>query len=162
MRALIWITEGSWAVCIDRARELLPAEAEITILHVASSEAEALAAHPPPGRLGRHRPPPPGPTPRQISDEEAAGLLAEAARRLGRPAGTLHRRGRAEREVLEAADGADLLVLARDGEPRREPKSIGHEARFVIDHAGCEVLVIWSQRPPGLDAMRWPPHLRRA
>jgi nucleotide-binding universal stress UspA family protein len=160
MRALIWITETSWAMCVDRARELLPADAEITILHVASAEAEALAAHPPPGRLGRHRPPPPGPSPRQISDEEAARLLEEAAHRLGRDAATVARRGHAEREVLEAAEEVDLLVLARDGEPRREPKSVGHEPRFIIDHAGCEVLVVWAERPPGLASMRWPPHLR--
>ena len=160
MRALVWITESSWAACIDRARELLVPDAVITILHVAESDVEALAAHPSPGRLGRHRPPPPGPTVRQISDEEAATLLQQAAMRLARPAETLARRGRVEREVLEAAAGADLLVLARDGEPRREPKSIGHEARFVIDHAGCEVLVVWSQPPPGLESMRWPPHLR--
>ena len=67
MRALVWITESSWPACIDRARELLPADAEITILHVASSDVEALAEHPAPGLLGRHRPPPRGPTVRQIS-----------------------------------------------------------------------------------------------
>ena len=161
MRALVWITESSWPTCIDRARELLPADAEITILHVASSDVEALAQHPLPGRLGRHRPPPPGPTVRQISDEEAAALLEQAAARLARPAEMVARRGRVEREVLEAAVGADLLVLGRDGEPRREPKSIGHYARFVVDHAGCPVLLVWAQPPPGIDDMRWPPHLRR-
>ena len=50
MRALIWITEASWKVCVDRARELLPADAEVTILHVAASDVEQLAEHPPPGR----------------------------------------------------------------------------------------------------------------
>lgn len=160
MRALVWITESSWPACVDRARELLPADAEITILHVASSEVEALAEHPGPGRLGRHRPPPPGPSVREISDEEAAALLHEAARRLARPAETVARRGRVEREVLEAAADADLLVLGRDGEPRREPKSIGHEARFVVDHAGCEVLLVWPEPPSGLKSVRWPPHLR--
>ena len=87
MRALVWITESSWPACIDRARELLPAGAEITILHVASSDVEALAEHPAPGLLGRHRPPPPGPTVRQISDDEAAALLdrVPCAARTGRP-----------------------------------------------------------------------------
>ena len=160
MRALVWITETSWPACIDRARELLPADAEITILHVAATDVEALAEHPGLGLLGRRHPPPPGPTVRQISDEEADSLLQEAARRLGRPAGTVARRGRIEREVLEAAAGADVLVLGRDGEPRREPKSIGREARFVIDHAGCAVLLTWSEEPPPLDSIRWPPHLR--
>jgi nucleotide-binding universal stress UspA family protein len=160
MRALVWITESSWPACVDRARELLPANAEITILHVAAIDVEALVEHPARGLLGRHHPRPPGPTVRQISDEEAATLLEEAARRLGRSAQTVARRGRVEREVLEAAADTDVLVLARDGEPRREPKSIGREARFVIDHAGCEVLLVWSAPAPGLESMRWPPHLR--
>jgi len=162
MRALIWITEASWQACLDQARGLLPADAEVTILHVAASDVEGLADHPAPGRLGRHRPPPPGPTVRQIGEEEARALLEAAARRYGRGAQTVARRGRIEREVIDAADGlpADVLVLAREGVPRREPKSIGHFARFVVDHAGCPVLLVWGQTPPGPEAMRWPPHLR--
>jgi len=31
MRALVWIIESSWTTCVDRARELLPPDAEITI-----------------------------------------------------------------------------------------------------------------------------------
>jgi nucleotide-binding universal stress UspA family protein len=160
MRAVVWITETSWRICIDRARELLAPDAEVTIVHVAASDVEALVADPGPGRLGRRHRPPPGPTVRAISDAEAQALLREAAARFGRPAQTSARRGRIEREVLDAAEGADVLVLARDGEPRREPKSIGHYARFVVDHAGAAVLLVWSDDPPGLDAMRWPPHLR--
>jgi nucleotide-binding universal stress UspA family protein len=160
MRVLIWITESSWQACVDQARTLLAADADVTLLHVAASDVEYLAGHPGPGRLGRHRPPP-GPPVREIAESEAQALLAAARERFGRDAQVLARRGRIEREVLEAADGADLLVLARDGEPRREPKSIGHYARFVVDHAGCPVLVVWAQPPPGLDDMHWPPHLRR-
>lgn len=160
MRAVVWITEASWQSCVDRARALLPADAEVTILHVAASDVEHLAEHPGPGRLGRRHRPPPGPTVREISDGEAQSLLEAALERFARPARTQARRGRIEREVLEAADGADVLVVSRDGEPRREPKSVGHFARFVIDHAGCAVLLVWAQDPPGLDVMHWPPHLR--
>ena len=159
MRALVWISEGSWQVAVDRARDLLPPDAEVTLLHVAASDAEELAAHPGPGRLGRRRPPP-GPPVRQIAAEEAEGLLASAADRFGRPATTQARRGRIEREVVQAAAGMDLLVLVRDGEPRLEPKSIGHRARFVVDHAPCEVLLLWAPAAPGIDTIRWPPHLR--
>ncbi len=161
MRALVWITEASWQICVDRARELLPADAEVTILHVAASDVEDLAEHPGPGWLGRRRPPPPGPSVRQISDAEAQALLESARVRFGRQAQTLARRGRTEREVLEAAEGADLLVLVRDGKPQREPKSLGPRTRFVVDHAGCAVLLLWAQPPPGLSSMHWPPHLRR-
>ncbi len=160
MRAVIWIVEGSWEGCVDRARELLPADADVTLLHVSSSDVEELAAHPGPGLLGRHHPPPPGPTVRQISEAEAQSLLESARRRLGRPAHLASRRGRVEREVVEACEGSDLLVLARDGEPRREPKSLGPRSRFVVDHAGCAVLLVWAQDPPGPESLHWPPHLR--
>ena len=162
MRVLVWITEGSWQPCVDQARALVPADAEVTLIHVAASDVQRLAEHPGPERLGRHRKPPPHePQVREIAESEAQALLAAARERLGRDAQTLSRRGRIEREVLEAAEGFDLLVLARDGKPRREPKSIGRYARFVVDHAGCPVLLVWAQAPPGLEAMHWPPHLRR-
>jgi hypothetical protein len=52
-------------------------------------------------------------------------------------------RGRSEHEVVTAAARADLLVLARDGDRGRPgPKSIGHAARFVLDHVTCRVLLI--------------------
>jgi nucleotide-binding universal stress UspA family protein len=49
-----------------------------------------------------------------------------------------------EREVVEAAGQADLLVLARDGDRERPgPKSLGPPPRFVVDHAPCGVLLVW-------------------
>jgi len=160
MRALIWITESSWQACVDHALAVLPGDAEVTLMHVAASDIEYMAGHPGPGRLGRHRPPP-GPPVRQIAEAEAQALLQRAHERLGRDAELSARRGRIEREVIEAAEGFDLLVMCRDGEPRREPKSIGHYARFVVDHVGCPVLLVWAQPPPGIGDMHWPPHLRR-
>jgi len=160
MRALIWITESSWQACVDQALAVLPGDAEVTLMHVAASDIEYMAGHPGPGRLGRHRPPP-GPPVRQIAEAEAHALLQRAHERLGRDAELSARRGRIEREVIEAAEGFDLLVMCRDGEPRREPKSIGHYARFVVDHVGCPVLLVWAQPPPGIGDMHWPPHLRR-
>ena len=160
MRALVWIVEGSWERCVDRARELVPADAEITLLHVSSSEAEEMAAHPGPGLMGRRHHAPPGPTVPEISEAEGLSLLRAARERLGRPAELVCRHGRIEREVVQACEGSDLLVLARDGKPRREPKSLGRFSRFVVDHAGCAVLLVWPTEPPGLEAMHWPPHLR--
>jgi nucleotide-binding universal stress UspA family protein len=157
MRAVIWITEGSWERCVDRARELVPADAEVTLLHVSPADVEELAAGPGPRLLGRHHPPPPGPSVHEISEDEARSLLAAACGRLGRPAELVARRGRVEREVIAACEGSDLLVLARDGKPRREPKSLGRWSRFVVDHAGCAVLLVWPEDPP---EMEWPPHLR--
>jgi hypothetical protein len=144
MRALIWITESSWEACVDGARMLLGPDAEVTIVHVADSAVEHLAAHPGPGRLGRHRPPPPGPPIRTISDAEAQSLLTGARERFGREARTLALRGRIEHAVLAAAAGHDLIVLARDGEPRPGPLSIGPQARFVLDHAACAIFLVPS------------------
>lgn len=160
MRIVIWIAEDTWEGCVDRAGALIPSDADVTLLHVAPSDVEALASHGGARLLGRHPPPPPGPPLRAIAEEEARALLEAARDRLDRPADLLARRGKIEREVLEACVGADLLVLARDGERRLEPKSLGPRTRFVLDHAPCEVLLVWPEAPPSLDTIKLPPHLR--
>jgi len=160
MRAVVWISEDTWEACVDEARALLPETAEVTLLHVAPSDVEDIASRPGARLLGRHPPPPPGPPLREIAEEEAQALLAEALARLARPARTVARRGKIEREVLEASAGADLLILARDGEARLGPKSIGPRTRFALDHARCQVLLVWPEQPPGIESVPLPPHLR--
>ena len=44
--------------------------------------------------------------------------------------------------MIAALEGADLLVLARDGERRPGPKSLLPRTRFVVDHATCKVLLV--------------------
>jgi hypothetical protein len=79
---------------------------------------------------------------RAISETAAHALLADAAALFGRSTEQVALRGRPEREVVAAAQRADLLVLARDGERERPgPRSIGHRARFV-DHVTCRVLLV--------------------
>ena len=146
MHAVVWISEDTWEACVDQARALLPETAEVTLLHVAPTDLEDLASHGGARLLGRHPPPPPGPPLRAIADEEAQALLEEAQTRFERPARTVARRGRIEREVAEACAGADLLVLARDGELRLGPKSLGPRTRFALDHAPCQVLLVWPER----------------
>jgi nucleotide-binding universal stress UspA family protein len=156
MRVVVWIAEDTWEGCVDQAGALLPADAVITLLHVAPTDVEALASHAGARLLGRHPPPPPGPPLRAIAEEEALALLKAARGRLARPAEIVSRRGKIEAEVLEACADADLLVLARDGEPRLEPRSIGPRTRFVLDHAPCQVLLVWPELPPGQDTIRRP------
>jgi len=159
MRALVWIIEDTWQATIDDADALLPSEAEITLLHVASTEPETVARAARRGLLGRHPPPPPAPQELQtISDQAARELLTEARARLGRSATLQARRGRVEREVVAAAEHADVLVLARDGDRERlGPRSLGPATRFVIDHAPCQVLLIWPDIAPELRTIPPPP-----
>jgi nucleotide-binding universal stress UspA family protein len=144
MRALVWIEEHSWESCVDRARELIPNGAEVTLLHVAATGVEELVAHPGPGWLGRRREPPAPPI-RAISEAEAHALLDAALERLARPAQLLARRGQVEREVVGATNAADLLVLARDGDTNPGPASLGRRSRFIVDHAACDVVLVWPE-----------------
>jgi nucleotide-binding universal stress UspA family protein len=159
MRAVVWISEDTWEACVDQARALVPADAEVTLLHVAPTDVEDLASQGGSRLLGRHPPPSPGPPLRAIAEEEAQALIEEALKRFARPATTAARRGKIEREVLEASVGADLLVITRDGEARLGPKSLGPRTRFVLDHAPCQVLLVWPEQPPGIDTIPLPPHL---
>jgi nucleotide-binding universal stress UspA family protein len=146
MRALVWIVEETWEATVTQAAAFLPLDAEITLLHVSPEDVDAVAAGARHGLLGRRRhPPPPPPHPRRaepIAPDAQEALLADARERLGRPAEMVARRGRVEHEVIEAATGADVLIVARDGD-HPGPKSIGHPTRFVVDHAPCPLLLIW-------------------
>ena len=60
--------------------------------------------------------------------------------------------------MVAAAQDADLLVLARDGDHARlGPKSLGPPARFVVDHAPCRVLLVWADAAPGVETIPPPP-----
>jgi len=61
---------------------------------------------------------------------------------------TLSREGNPEREIIQSTAEwkADLIVICPRspvfGGPALGPKSVGHVARFVLDHAPCPVLLI--------------------
>jgi nucleotide-binding universal stress UspA family protein len=161
MRVLVWLVEGTWQGCVDAARALVPADAEVTLLHVAPGEVTEAAEGALAGLLGRGRPRPgrdPAARMAAVSEEAAAELLAAAAERLGRPARRGRRRGRVERLVVEAAADADLLVAARDGDRSRlGPASLGPTTRFVVDHAPCRVLLVWPEPAPPVGSIPPPP-----
>jgi nucleotide-binding universal stress UspA family protein len=125
-RVLVWVAPAGWEACVDAAKAL--PDAELTLIQVAEAP-----PGPPGGLLGR-RPPPHELPP--VDD-----LLDDAAARLGRPAARLAPAGRPEHAVVEAAAGFDLLVLSRTN-TQIGPHSLGHAARFVVDHAPCAVLLV--------------------
>ncbi len=94
----------------------------------------------------------------QASNAAADKLLHAAESRLGRLAQRVVRIGRIEREVVAAATGMDLLIVARDGDlSRLGPRSLGRHTRFVVDHAPCPVLLVWPDTTPSVESIPTPP-----
>ena len=152
MAVIVWIVEGTWPACVDATRTHAPQGADIVLLHVTGHDIPGAARGAYASLLGRGRPErDPGTRVEQLAAASAEQLLQIAAERLGRPCTSVERAGRVEREVVAAADGADLLILARDGDRTRlGPKSLGPASRFVVDHAPCPLLLVWPQAAPGL------------
>ena len=128
---------------------------ELTLLHVEEAGPRELAASDPAVRRG------PWPLPRRAviehrlsvaDDEGSTALLAAwrdrfAAALPGVEIATLVARGRPEQEIVAAAGRlkADAVVLAprpRSGPTEPGPRSVGHVARFVLDHSPVPVLFI--------------------
>jgi len=161
MEVLVWIAEATWTATVDAARAWVPDGAQVALLHVTGDDAAAAAHGAFAGLLGRgySRGRDPGEQVAALSASAADELLSAAAARLGRPATRLSRRGRIEREVVHAADGADLLICARDGDRSRlGPHSLAPATRFVVDHAPCPVLLVWPDVAPGVESIPPPPH----
>ncbi|MFE2936711.1 MULTISPECIES: universal stress protein [unclassified Streptomyces] len=160
MTVIVWIVEGTWATCVDAARTHAPADADLVLLHVTGHEVPGAAHGAYAGLLGRARPDrDPGTRIEHLASESAEQLLTSAAERLGRPCTRQERSGRVEREVVTAAEGADLLILARDGDRTHlGPRSLGPTSRFIVDHAPCPVLLIWPETAPSTTTIPPPPH----
>ncbi|MFI5914713.1 universal stress protein [Dactylosporangium sp. NPDC051541] len=150
MNVLVWLAEGTWAAAAEAAARHAPAGARITLLHVVDPAAAGDLAGAWSGLMGRgHRDP--GPAMAAVDEAAERDLLNAAAEHLaGRDHETAVRRGRTEHEVIAACNelGADLLVVARDGDRTRVgPRSLGRHTRFVVDHAPCPVLLVWPEQP---------------
>ena len=159
MKVIAWIVEGTWPACIDATRTHAPDGADVVLLHVTGQDIPAAGHGAYAGLLGRgHRDRDPGTRLEHLAAASARQLLQAAAERLGRPCARLERSGRIEREVVAAAHGAALLIVARDGDcTRLGPKSLGPASRFVVDHAPCPVLLVWPEPAPGTATIPPPP-----
>ncbi|MFE2146117.1 universal stress protein [Streptomyces sp. NPDC059456] len=159
MTVIVWVVEGTWPACVDAARVHAPADSELVLLHVTGHEVPGAAHGAYAGLLGRARPDrDPGTAVEHLATEAGERLLAAAADRLGRPCTRTERSGRVEREVVAAADGAELLVLARDGDRSHlGPRSLGPAGRFIVDHAPCPVLLVWPETAPATTTLPPPP-----
>ncbi len=84
---------------------------------------------------------------RQAEDSSAKDILDEGEQVFP---GSQHllRTGRPEREIVNAAAewNADIILICPrttyGNQPAIGPKSVGHVARFVLDHAPCPVLLV--------------------
>jgi nucleotide-binding universal stress UspA family protein len=148
MRVLCCL-DGTNAEQVHRAvSRMLCAETTIGILYVTDTwpqeemerHRERLLRPPHPPLLRREQM-------RQAEEASAQEILEEGKRYLV-GAETLQRTGRPEREIVNSAAiwHADLIVICSrstwGGGSSPGPKSVGHVARFVLDHAPCPVLLI--------------------
>lgn len=154
MKVLVWVAPGTWPAVIEAAR-VRPETDELTVI-AADDPEQAVPGGALLGLMGRGRPSVPQ---SGLSRDEAEALVRQASEALGRPCRQLVASGPTERVITAAADEADLLILARDGDRSRlGPHSLGRHARFIIDHAPCTVELIWPDGVPGLGTIPPPPH----
>jgi nucleotide-binding universal stress UspA family protein len=87
---------------------------------------------------------------KEMQEAETASAQETLTAGLGyvKGAETLVRHGRPELEIVNAAAEwkADVIVIGAHAEygepPHIGPRSVGHVARFVLDHAPCPVLLV--------------------
>lgn len=152
MRVLCAIGLQGGAELMGRLQSVLGPQHEIYLLHVIDTGPRRGLEE----LLNR-----PGPHPRPEKDvridaaEEAAGktALEEArleAEKLGFEVHIDLQRGQPEQLVIQLAhDWRCQLIAIRSsegtqGRPHIGPASVGHVARFVLDHAACDVLLLRS------------------
>jgi nucleotide-binding universal stress UspA family protein len=154
MRVLCCL-DGTNGKQVSKAREMLSATQSLTlgILYVIDTGPRKDIEHTRERFLRR-----PGP-PRSREDEMEQAELAAAQDVLDEGlryipnAETFRRQGRPEREIVNVAAEwqADLVIICPRGEyggkPTIGPKSVGHVARFVLDHAPCPVLLVRQAAP---------------
>lgn len=89
----------------------------------------------------------------QQADQAAAQDILDEGVHYLPGAEKFQRTGKPEREIVMCASAwqADLIVICprspQRSEPALGPRSVGHVARFVLDHAPCPVLLVRKKTP---------------
>jgi nucleotide-binding universal stress UspA family protein len=157
MQVLCAIGKQDGAEMIRRTREVIGSEHELHLLHVLDSGPrrtmqEYLFG---PGQL-RRTPPAELITSLDAAEQAAAEAALEEARQAAEQAGFRVQTeiqpeiepGKPEQIIVRAAHlwGCQLIVIRAseglEGRPLIGPQSVGHTARFVLDHAPCDVLFL--------------------
>jgi nucleotide-binding universal stress UspA family protein len=147
MRVLCCL-DGTNAEAISRATTLLSPEAlTLGLIYVIDNGPHHEIEH---ARERHFRPPFPPPAREhemvEVEQASAQEIIDEGLRHLS-GAETFQREGRPEREIVNAAADweADLIIICPRAEYQDKhkigPKSVGHVARFVLDHAPCPVFL---------------------
>ncbi|MFZ0709782.1 MAG: universal stress protein [Terrimicrobiaceae bacterium] len=82
------------------------------------------------------------------TEKKSAQEILDAGRGYLADAETIEREGRPEREIVNVAAewNADLVLICSravyGGKVAIGPRSVGHVARFVLDHAPCPVFLV--------------------
>jgi nucleotide-binding universal stress UspA family protein len=159
LRLLVAISGGEDPVLVDEVTRLVgpaPRPVQITLVHVVDIEPRALLGHGPAVRRGPGPSRPGGPEEHRLEDAEETASKAILATWHDRFRKSLSdavrideeiRRGRPEHEIIAAAQltGAGAVVLAaraRMGPTEPGPRSLGHVARFVVDHSPAPVILV--------------------
>ncbi len=163
MRVLCAIGVRGGRGVVQRATALIGTHAEFLLLHVIDirprqgleqlkSPLHPVPPPPSPSSSPVHPPSPPFherelDEAEQASGQEALDEALETAHSLGVMVQAWLERGQPEQIIVQAAEraGVDIIVVqAREsgGQPLAGPASVGHIARFVLDHAPCAVLLL--------------------
>lgn len=157
MRLLCAVGQRDGAVVVREALALVPGSLELVVLHVIDERPR----HDVEGQRGPLRRISPERQRELGQAEEAAGnaALAEAesaahdAQSQVTSVTARLERGKPEEVIVALARDlhADLVAIRpreySDGFPRIGPPSVGHTARFVVDHAPCPVLLLRIMAP---------------
>jgi nucleotide-binding universal stress UspA family protein len=140
--------DGTNVAAVSGATEMLSQDPVVAIIYVVDQGPHREIEH---TRERFFRPPAPPPARerqmREVEQSSAREIVDEGLRYLP-GAEVFQLEGRPEREIVNAAAEwrADLIVICPRAEYRDKrqigPKSVGHVARFVLDHAPCPVLLV--------------------